>query len=64
MIGINTGSLNTSIAFVNKHNKALEMLLSETSKRSFPSLISFPNEERLYGDNAMFSLKTNLDTSL
>jgi molecular chaperone DnaK (HSP70) len=63
MIGINIGSLNTSIAFINK-NKAIEMLLSETSKRSFPSLISFPKEERLYGDNAMFSLKTNLETSL
>ena len=41
-----------------------EMLMSETLKTSFPSLISFPNEIRLYWDNAMFSLKANLETSL
>lgn len=63
MIGINIGSLNTSISYI-KDYKSINMLLSETSNRQFPSLISFPSQERQYGDVALFSLKQNMSSSI
>lgn len=62
MYGINVGSLNTSIS--NLSESSIQMVLSETSKRTFPTLISFTEKERLFGDSAAFSIKSNCERSL
>ena len=67
MIGINFGSLNSSLSlgktilpqFIFK----TELLLSETSLRTCPSIISFTENHRLIGDQASLILKKNLTSS-
>ena len=67
MIGINIGSLNTTVALGHKKQSALlfhsELLLSETSARSCPSLLSFGETHRIIGDQASLSLRKNIKSS-
>ena len=67
MLGINLGSLSTSVAIGQKHQSALlfktELLLSETSSRTCPSLISFTDTHRVIGDQSSLILKKNLKSS-
>lgn len=62
MIGINVGALNSSISYYDKNQ--VKILLSETSNRTLPSLISVTKNERMYGDAALFNIKSNLNSSL
>ena len=67
MLGINIGSSSTAVAIGQKHQSALifktELLLSETSKRTCPSLISFGETHRVIGDQASLILRKNLKSS-
>jgi molecular chaperone DnaK (HSP70) len=67
MLGINMGSLSTTVAIGQKHQSALlfktELLLSETSSRICPSLISFGGTHRVIGDQASLVIKKNLKSS-
>ena len=67
MLGINIGSLSSTVAIGQKHQSALlfktELLLSETSKRTCPSLISFGETHRVIGDQASLVLRKNLKSS-
>ena len=67
MLGINLGSLSSTVAIGQKHQSALlfktELLLSETSKRTCPSLISFGETHRVIGDQASLVLRKNLKSS-
>ena len=67
MLGINIGSLSTTVAIGQKHHSALlfkaELLLSETSSRTCPSLISFGGTHRVIGDQASLVLRKNLKSS-
>lgn len=62
MIGISIGSLNSSISYYDRNQ--VKILLSETSNRTLPSLISITKNERIFGDNALFNIKSNLNNSL
>lgn len=63
MLGITIGSLNTSISYYEKGQ--FKILLSDTSNRSFPSVVSIQTRlERSYGEQAIFNIKSNLDTSI
>ena len=63
MIGINLGSLNTSISVGTPSQASgrlhCELLISDTSGRSCPSIISFTNTHRLIGDQAILIMKKN-----
>ena len=54
MLGINIGSLSSTMAIGHKHKSALlfktELLLSETSTRTCPSIISYTDTHRVIGD--------------
>jgi molecular chaperone DnaK (HSP70) len=67
MLGINIGSLSTTVAIGQKHHSALlfktELILSETSSRTCPSLISFGGTHRVIGDQASLVLRKNLKSS-
>ena len=67
MLGINLGSLSTSVAIGQKHQSALlfktELLLSETSSRTCPSLISFTDTHRVIGDQSSLILKKKFKSS-
>ena len=67
MLGINIGALSTTVAIGQKHQSTLlfktELLLSETSKRTCPSLISFGETHRVIGDQASLILRKNLKSS-
>ena len=67
MIGVNFGSLNSSIALGNAINSALifktELLLSDTSLRTCPSIISYTLSHRLIGDHASLVIKKNMKSS-
>ena len=67
MLGINIGSLSSTVAIGQKHQSALlfktELLLSETSKRTCPSLISFGETHRVIGDQASLVLRKNIKSS-
>ena len=67
MIGISIGSLNSSIALGKTSLPQLifksELLLSDTSLRTCPSIISFTENQRLIGDQASLILKKNLKSS-
>ena len=63
MIGINLGSLSTSISVGTPSQASgrlhCELLISDTSGRSCPSIISFTNTHRLIGDQAILIMKKN-----
>lgn len=67
MIGINIGSLNSSISLGQKLHSALlfktELLLSDTSARMNPSIISFGQTHRVIGDQASLILRKNIKSS-
>jgi molecular chaperone DnaK (HSP70) len=67
MIGINIGSLNTTISqgqFNGNSNRLhCELILSETSKRTCPSLITYGENNRLIGDQANLNLRKNINSS-
>ena len=67
MIGINIGSLNTTISngqFPQNSNRLhCELILSETSKRTCPSLITYAENNRLIGDQANLVLRKNINSS-
>ena len=67
MLGINIGSLNSTVTIGNQLNSALlfktELLLSETSARTCPSIISFGETHRIIGDQAALVLRKNLKSS-
>ena len=67
MIGINIGSLNSSIALGKIQPSQLtfksELLLSDTSLRTCPSIIAFTQSHRLFGDQASLIAKKNLNSS-
>ena len=67
MLGINIGSLSTTVSIGQKHQSALlfktELLLSETSARTCPSLLSFGATHRVIGDQASLILRKNLKSS-
>ena len=61
MLGINIGALSSTMAIGQKHKSALlfktELLLSETSSRTCPSIISFSDTHRSIGDQASLVLR-------
>ena len=67
MLGINIGSLNSTVTIGHQVQSALlfktELLLSETSARTCPSIISFGETHRVIGDQAALVLKKNLKSS-
>ena len=67
LLGINIGSLSTAVAIGQKHQSALifktELLLSETSSRTCPSIISFGGTHRVIGDQASLVLRKHLKSS-
>ena len=67
MLGINIGSFSSTMAVGQKHKSALlfktELLLSETSSRTCPSIISFTDTHRVIGDQASLVIRKNLKSS-
>ena len=67
MLGINVGSLNSTVTLGQKQNSALlfktELLLSETSARTCPSILSFGETNRVIGDQASLVLRKNINSS-
>ena len=67
MLGINIGSLNSTVTLGQKLNSALqfktELLLSETSSRVCPSILSFGETNRVIGDQASLVLRKNIKSS-
>ena len=68
MLGINIGSLNSTVTLGQKlDNSALqfktELLLSETSSRACPSILSFGETNRVIGDQASLVLRKNIKSS-
>ena len=57
MIGISLGSQNTVIGVLKQGN--VDIILSETSSRCVPTLSSFSDRQRYYGDAAFSTIKTN-----
>ena len=67
MLGINIGSLNSTVTIGHQQQSALlfktELLLSETSARTCPSIISFGETHRVIGDQAALVLRKNIKSS-
>ena len=67
MLGINIGSLNTTVTIGHQVQSALlfktELLLSETSARTCPSILSFGETHRVFGDQAALVLRKNIKSS-
>lgn len=66
MIGINIGSMNTIYSSVEKDkngNFESKVLLSDVSHRTIPSIISFNENQRIFGEIAKNSLKKNINSS-
>ena len=67
MLGINIGSLNSTVTIGQKENTGInfktELLLSETSSRTCPSILSFGETNRVIGDQASLVLRKNLKSS-
>ena len=67
MIGINIGSLNSTVAIGHRAGNGqvnkVELLLSETSSRICPSLLSFTDDHRIIGDQASLVLRKNIKSS-
>jgi molecular chaperone DnaK (HSP70) len=67
MLGVNIGSLNSTVTIGQKQQSALlfktELLLSETSSRVCPSLLSFGETHRVIGDQASLVLRKNIKSS-
>lgn len=61
-LGIDTGSYKTVLGCVKK--RGIEIVLSETSNKSTPTLAGFTPEERLIGESAGNQMKKNFKNTL
>jgi len=57
MIGVCIGSQNTCIGVLKGSN--VDIILSETSSRSIPTVVSYTDKERVSGDAALSISKSN-----
>jgi heat shock protein 4 len=57
MLGVSLGSQNACIGVVKGSN--VDIILSDTSQRCVPTLVAFNERERSFGDQAMFTIKSN-----
>jgi heat shock protein 4 len=62
MIGISLGSQNTVVGVLKNSN--VEIILSETSSRGVPTISSFSDRQRLYGDQALSTIKSNFNRTV
>jgi len=62
MIGLCIGSQNTCIGVLKGNN--VDIILSETSSRSIPTMISFTDQERVSGDAALSVSKSNFQRTI
>jgi len=62
MIGISIGSQSTVIGVLKNSN--VEIILSETSSRGVPTISSFADRQRLFGDQALSTIKSNFNRSV
>jgi len=62
MIGISLGSQNTVVGVLKNSN--VEIILSETSSRGVPTVSSFSDRQRFYGDQAISTIKSNFNRSV
>ena len=67
MLGINIGSLNSTVTLGQKQDSSpnfkTDLLLSETSARTCPSILSFGETNRVIGDQASLVLRKNIKSS-
>lgn len=61
-IGIDTGSYKTVLGCVKQ--RGIEIVLSETSSKSTPTLAAFTPEERLIGDSGNNQFKKNFKNTM
>lgn len=62
MLGIASGSLNTVVGV--KKGAGVDIVLSITSKRAIPSVITYSDKERNYGDQAQELQKSKINTTI
>ena len=62
MIGICIGAQNTCIGVLKNSN--VDIILSETSSRSIPTIVSFTEQERVIGDKALSIAKSNFQKTI
>ena len=67
MIGINIGSLNSSVSLgkviPSQSLFKSELLFSDTSLRTCPSIVAYTSTHRLIGDQASLIIKKNMNSS-
>ena len=66
MIGISLGTLNTAFSYgkrIQGTRLNCELLLSETSLRTSPSIISYTDSHRLISESAHLVIKKNLKST-
>ena len=67
MIGIDIGSLTTEVSLgtqnPSKSHFEYELLLSDTSSRSTPSILSYTEIRRLIGDQASLVMRKNVKST-
>jgi len=61
-IGIDSGSYKTVLATVKQ--RGIEIVLSETSNKSTPTIAAYTPEERIIGDAASNQMKKNFKNTL
>ena len=62
MIGISVGSQNTVVGVLKGGN--VDIILSETSSRCVPTIAAYADRERLFGDGALSTIKSNYQRSI
>jgi heat shock protein 4 len=62
MIGISIGSQNTVVGVLKNSN--VDIILSETSSRCVPTMVSFSDRQRLFGDQAFSTIKSNYNRTV
>jgi molecular chaperone DnaK (HSP70) len=62
LIGISVGSLNSTIGVLKNNN--VDIILSESSNRGIPTISSYSDRDRLYGDGANATIKGNFKRSV
>jgi molecular chaperone DnaK (HSP70) len=62
LIGISVGSLNSTIGVLKNNN--VDIILSESSNRGIPTVASYSDRDRLYGDGANATIKGNYKRSI
>lgn len=61
-LGIDPGSYKTVLACVK--SKGIEIVLSESSGKSTPTLVAYTDQERQIGDSAANQMKKNFKNTL